>query len=863
MKKHYSLVLVLIVIVIVVGSCRGTSPTSTPEPTAESTPTPEPVDVTHPRLFFTADEVSLLREQAETTHNEIWQPILEYVDTIVAEPPPRDPPVGMSDNDWRHFGNDLIAIAFTCVITDENLYCDAALDYMLTMADWSLWSQDGKRDLGLAHSIIGNAIAYDWLYSHLTPEERVQVRTQLARKTQEMYNAGAGPRENGWGNWWRLSYMQNHYWTNNNAVGLASLVLEGEDLPLANCRAVAPPETNLYADPGAASDPASTITDETSLSIVASLVAEDSAIWWQIDDGNWVDDESVRMIGNCKTAFAGTDVWLDHAIAQLTVQRDILNGIGDGSWHESVHYQSYVLTIALPFMLHARELAGIDLFPDEYFQNYVNWRIYNNIAGTPQPLMSYANFEPDWGAGYAPQNILRFLAAEYQDGSAEWMAEQLIADERFPAQARAPWYVFEFLYYDSSIEPTPPTLPQSAHFPDAEGVIWRTGWEEDSLAFGLKTGPYGGQFAYNTFMQGTYPWSESCEETGCQLNVGHNHEDTNTFYLVRDDTWLIPENAHYNSAESSFHNTILIDGEGQYRPPADSGWRAKSVFEGASGVVEMLANTPDFDYIASSATTRYPGKDLEDLTRHVLFVRPNYFIMVDHIAAEQPHDFQWQAYLGGPVTIEDNWIRSDADNEQVLGIAVLAPDDYSVETGSDELPFVSIQPATPQDNVRLIHAIYPGDQAGWEQRPEFQLLNNSPVRTVIEVDRTETDGLIDHLIIQYKLVNGFEMGDYYEFDGNVAAISRDEDGNPVRILMVGGTHLCETDIEDSCLIEKNASELPLQVTIEAETASLSGDYVGAVTLHAPSVETVVMVDSTEIEFERDGEYINFEISSVE
>ena len=35
--------------------------------------------------------------------------------------------------------------------------------------------------------------------------------------------------QDGTGTWWRRSYTQNHHWTNHSGLGLAALVLEGED----------------------------------------------------------------------------------------------------------------------------------------------------------------------------------------------------------------------------------------------------------------------------------------------------------------------------------------------------------------------------------------------------------------------------------------------------------------------------------------------------------------------------------------------------------------------------------------------------------------------------------------------------------
>ena len=268
--------------------------------------------------------------------------------------------------------------------------------------------------------LLGNALAYDWLYHTLTPTERQTVRESLASWAQKMYEASAGPRELSWGNWWRKSYLQNHHWTNNSALGVAGLTLLGEDNRAQN--------------------------------------------------------------------------WIDQASSQLTRVQYVLNEIEDGGWHESISYQSYGLTMLLPFLVNLRKNQGIDLFPHDYLRNYPYWQIYNHLPNSLQFILAYGDFEWSWLGVHRSHNLLRFTAKEYGNGYAEWMVQQLIkADDRKADVWATPWYVFEFLYYDPTIAPQPPLGLKTARlFPDLEGVIWRTGWDEDDLVFALKTGRYMG-----------------------------------------------------------------------------------------------------------------------------------------------------------------------------------------------------------------------------------------------------------------------------------------------------------------------------------------------------------------------------------
>ena len=239
--------------------------------------------------------------------------------------------------------------------------------------------------------LLGNALAYDWLYQDLTPAERLTVSQSLASWTQKMYEASLGPKQEAWDNWWHQSYLQNHYSTTNSALGMAGLALLGED-------------------------------------------------------------------GRAQT-------WIDQAAGQLSRLRDILTEIEDGTWHESIHYQSYGLTLSIPFIVNLRKIQGTDLLPHPYLRNYIYWRTYNHLPDSTQVIMAYGNFAWSWGNGYRPQNLLRFTAAEYNNGHAEWMAQQLIAaDGRYANVWSTPWYVVEFLYHDPAIASLHPKDLEKARY---------------------------------------------------------------------------------------------------------------------------------------------------------------------------------------------------------------------------------------------------------------------------------------------------------------------------------------------------------------------------------------------------------------
>jgi len=742
----------------------------------------------HPRLFFDANEVPALKTRATTTHQQIWIPIRNYVNSQLGTSPPATAPPSGDLNTYRNYGNRLIPFAFACVISGDSGHCDLAKTYLLTYASWRQWDENNCRDLGLGHMLLGNAIAYDWLYDILTPTQRQTVRTSLAAWAQKMYEASAAASyQASWCNWWRKAYLQNHNWINHSGLGMAALALFGED-------------------------------------------------------------DRAQM-------------WLDQASNRMSVVRDVLNEIKGASWHESIPYQSYALTLSLPFLVNLRKIGGVELLPQDYLRDYSYWRIFNHIPNSTQFILAYGDFDWSWANGYIAQNVLRFIANNYSDGGAEWMAQQLIANEGRSANLwSTPWYVFEFLYYNPSVMPQPPTDLQKARtFPDLEGIIWRTGWGTNDLIFGLKTGAYGGRFAYDTYTQGVYPWEPPCAKTGCELSFGHDHEDSNGFYIHKSGRWLAPEVEGYHVRTTTQHNTLLIDGQGQYRPP-DTAEQSPAELIGSDGFLEVTANTPNFDYVAADATRRYKNiAGVQDVTRYVVFIRPNYFVMLDNLTAESAHQYEWVSHFGESVSIEGNWIRGDAGGGQILGVGVAAPQPFVATTGNDGRPYVRIRPGSVVDDVRFINILYPTDNDSWNARPTVATLGYSGTAVAVTVRMNDGSRRTDDVLFTYAQAVSTSVAGPYASDARVAVVSRGVSDKPERLFIFDGTFLKDQTTGRVYVANLDRGE-PFEAVYSDETVAVYGNIRTEVALYAPYVNRL-MVNGVQVSFARCGEYITFKVNA--
>jgi hypothetical protein len=570
--------------------------------------------------------------------------------------------------------------------------------------------------------------------------------------------------------------------------------------------------------------------------------------WWRhsFAQNHWHVNNTA--VGMAALALEGEDsrttTWLDHVVGQMEINDYVLGGIQDGTWHEGVYYQNMMLTLSLPFFHNLERLKGQDIFPDAYLENFIQWKLYNYLPGTRQFALSYSSFFVDWGWNAGDhQNVLRLMARRYRSGHAEWLAQQIIAaDGRYASVYHAPNYVFEFLYYDPTVTPVAPTaLSHDRTFSDLEGVVWRTGWDSDDVVFGLRTGPYGGRFLYETYLDDAYPF----DMVGDELNVGHNQPDANTFYLYKGGTDLsseLPIRAREETTQ--LHNTLLVDGQDQYF--AD--WHNR-IYEDTDAKLEAVYGTPNFSYLASDATNRYREKNddgpgspgdwmIDEFTRYVLFAKPDYLVIVDDIRSEIPHRYDWVCHTaeGGAIAVEGDWVKGAANGDDVLGVKVLAPSGFAYETGvsiheytSHEKPYVRVRPAADAADTRFVTLLYPTDEANWGSKPAMSLLGDTDQAAGV---RVALDGTQDHLI-RYGSEGSVAIGGY-ALTGAVASVFKDSGGDLARLFLGNGRTV--SDEGGTRVLIEAQSAITVEAVYSGTALALYGDGLHGLKIYGPDVD---------------------------
>ncbi len=195
-------------------------------------------------------------------------------------------------------------------------------------------------------------------------------------------------------------------------------------------------------------------------------------------------------------------------------------------------------------------------------------------------------------------------------------------------------------------------LAKVGRYEDLGITFIRDSWNDNAVAAMFKCGPLGG-VELNKFREETTPFG--------YINVAHCDPDANTFIIAMGKE-LVAETSRYSGHKlSSSHNTILINGAGQYAEGRKEGevWS-----QPASGNNSMLDDAqvitwkqidPKTLLIEGEAAGSYPAKrgerpQIERFRRTFLWKEGSYILVLDDVRSPEAVDVTW--LMQGPKLAE-------------------------------------------------------------------------------------------------------------------------------------------------------------------------------------------------------------------
>jgi hypothetical protein len=333
----------------------------------------------------------------------------------------------------------------------------------------------------------------------------------------------------------------------------------------------------------------------------------------------------------------------------------------DGSSTEGHQYWAYSVESILRYIEAARDLLGKNYYNNEWLKNATKFIIASTIpdVNAQNCVMSFGDSHRNYSS-HGPTHILYKLAAEYNDGYAQWLANEM-QQRNVGRGDYCTWC--NLLWFDVNIQPLfLSSLPTFWQFEDIGWITTRSSWNEDGVMVAFKCGPFHGHKVQPYYeKQVAESWSEFHEIVG-----GHGHPDENCFQIYAYGKWLAIDPGYEKPKWTKNHNTILVKGIGQLGEGKTWFDREAVIGANAYSSVVKAENYTDYDYIIGDAGNIYPeSTGLNKFYRHLLYIKPDFIIIVDELKANSPIQFEWLLHSEGNLEIlSDNYCL--IKNEDVL-----------------------------------------------------------------------------------------------------------------------------------------------------------------------------------------------------
>jgi hypothetical protein len=347
------------------------------------------------------------------------------------------------------------------------------------------------------------------------------------------------------------------------------------------------------------------------------------------------------------------ETWLGYAMTAFYTLSPAWSD-ADGGWHEGIsHWQSY-LDEQIWWLDLLEATFGIDGYQKPFFRQTGDFAMYTNPVGS-----QIGSFGDGADRHNADKNAIVMGRLASRTGNPYWLwyaaksATQLRADEiTYQEALRA-----ETPEIQGAV---PRGIPQSKIFKESgiASLHSRLYFPEGDTFLLFKSSPYGTQ--------------------------SHGYNAQNSFTLFHNNNPLLINSGNLDRYGSPHHkewmwetlsdNSITIDGQGQ---------TPHSPLATGKMINAFLSDT--VDYVAGDATAAYDGR-LDEFTRHVFYVKPYCFFILDNLKAPAPVQFESHLHSLEEFTINSQYEIYAKANASRARIAFATPAELIISQVSGCIP---------------------------------------------------------------------------------------------------------------------------------------------------------------------------------
>ncbi|HEX7057940.1 MAG TPA: DUF4962 domain-containing protein [Bacilli bacterium] len=383
--------------------------------------------------------------------------------------------------------------------------------------------------------------------------------------------------------------------------------------------------------------------------------------------------------------------WLDYTLEYYCGLYTPWGG-DDGGWAEGPMYWTTGMAYLTDALNLVKKFCGIDIYKRPFFQATGDFPLYCYSPDTAR-----ASFCDQSNLGERPGlktgALMRQFAGVTGNGMYQWYYEQTKAwdteaEKKFFNRG---WWDFRFddMLYRHDYPEVPPEPPVRI-----EPVKWfrDIGWvamhrrmdsPADHVMLLTKSSPYG--------------------------SISHSHGDQNGILLHAYGEPLLIKSGYYIGfgttmhrlwrRQTRSHNTVLIDGKGQYTETN----KLENIL--AKGVIEEAGQRGPHGYVRADATAAYRHHVpyLKSFVREIYFVHGSYFTVVDRIELEQPGRADFLLHALRPFRLEGQRFYLEGEKADLYGKFVYCSSGKLSLSQHDE--FVGVDPAEIEGLPKQWHLI--------------------------------------------------------------------------------------------------------------------------------------------------------------
>lgn len=387
----------------------------------------------------------------------------------------------------------------------------------------------------------------------------------------------------------------------------------------------------------------------------------------------------------------------------------------DGISPEGVSYASYTIEYLLKYYAAAEPLLKVEIKPESWIRAYPEALLYHTIpAGfwtEDRLVMSFGDGPRQ--AWHGPGYLNSFIARRFDDGLAQWLAEQIL-ERRADGESSALWLYA--LWHDGAVPARGPAeagMPLFKYFDNWGIYSARDSWSGNESVALFKCSPAGGR----KLRRGGFGYP----------GLGHTQPDANSFQIFAAGEYLAAHPGPTTLKLTSHHNTILVDGRGQTGEGGE--WmRGRSVFHrGRAADIVLAEHAADYDYAVGRGEGAYDEEDLDEFTRHFFWARPGPVVICDVLTCRPGAEIAWLLHSDAESgAAESRGFRFDKDKASMF-VRVLAPAGAVLTCGAasphghykwgvaEWKEFKSVFRAPPSGRVVCLAVVAPVEQAAAQE----------------------------------------------------------------------------------------------------------------------------------------------------